>query len=99
MILVTGHVMVAEGALTRLKPAMEAQLAATRAEEGCIEYTYAVDVQDSRKILVHEKWRDWAALDAHFKKPHMLPWRAALKGAGLSERELRAFEVGDGKEV
>lgn len=99
MILVTGHVMIADGALARLKPAMGAQLAATRVEDGCIEYSYAVDVQDARKILVSEQWRDWLALDAHFKQPHMVPWRVALKEAGLTERKLRAFEVGDGKEV
>ena len=99
MILIVGHVRVREGAVEDLRTAMEAQIAASRAEPGCIDYSYAVDVLEPTRILVNEKWTDWTALEEHFKKPHMGPWREALGQAGISERALRAWEVGEGREI
>ena len=42
-------------------------VAASRAEDGCIDYAYAEDMLDPGLIRVIEAWRDQAALDRHFK--------------------------------
>ena len=40
---------------------------ATRDEEpGCLEYVFAADSADPRRIVIYELWEDAATLDAHF---------------------------------
>ena len=68
-------------------------LAASRAEDGCLTYSYAVDVQDPGLVRVFEIWRDQTALDAHFQAPHMATWRAAGVEFGVSDRQLSLYEV------
>ncbi len=99
MIVVSGRIVVKEGALKKLRPVMQAMLAASRAEPGCIEYHYGPDLSDPDAFLVIEKWDSWDALNAHFEKPHLKAWRAALAGAGLVSRTMWAADERDVKEV
>lgn len=92
-VIVAGTVRVPPGGLTGLKPHMETMLAASRAEDGCITYSYAEDVAEPGLVRVFEAWRDQAALDAHFKTPHMAAWRAAWPSFGVSDRKLFAYET------
>jgi quinol monooxygenase YgiN len=68
-------------------------LAASRAEDGCLVYSYAEDVAEPGLIRVFEAWRDQAALDAHLRTPHMAEWRAAWPQFGVSDRRLSLYEV------
>lgn len=68
---------------------------ASRAEDGCAEYSYAEDILDPGLIHVKEMWRDQAALDRHFVSPHIKAWRAAWSKLGIGDRNLRVYEVGD----
>ncbi|HEX3367682.1 putative quinol monooxygenase [Phenylobacterium sp.] len=79
--------------LASLKPHMSTMLAASRAEDGCVTYSYAEDVAEPGLIRVFEVWRDQAAIEAHFKAPHMAPWRAACAEHGVSDRKLFAYET------
>ena len=92
-LIIAGTVRVPPENLERFKPHMAKMLAASRAEDGCLTYSYAVDVQDPGLIRVFEQWRDQAAIDAHFKAPHMAVWRAAGAEFGVSERKLSLYEV------
>ncbi len=65
-----------------------ANVPAVVAEEGCIEYVPAIDLQtsidaqgDAREnvVTVVEKWVDTEALEAHLIAPHMLTYRAKVK--------------------
>lgn len=92
-VLIAGTVRVPPDNLTRFRPHMDRMLAASRAEDGCITYSYAVDVQDAGLVRIFEAWRDEAALQAHFKAAHMAEWRAAGADFGLSDRNLSLYEV------
>ncbi|HEY2357314.1 MAG TPA: putative quinol monooxygenase [Phenylobacterium sp.] len=92
-LIIAGTVRVPPSNLAGLKPHMEAMLAASRAEDGCLEYSYAEDVAEPGLVRVFEAWRDQAALDAHFKTEHMAAWRAAWPSFGVSDRRLFAYEV------
>ena len=92
-VLIAGTVRVPPENLTRFQPHMDAMLAASRAEDGCLTYSYAVDVQDPGLIRVFEAWRDQAAIDAHFQAAHMATWRAAGAEFGVSDRRLSLYEV------
>jgi quinol monooxygenase YgiN len=72
---------------------MEAMLAASRAEDGCLTYSYAEDVAEPGLIRVFEAWRDQAAIQAHFQAPHMAEWRAAWPQFGVSDRQLKLYDV------
>lgn len=94
MIIVEGHVKLqSPDDFERVRAAATAQIEASRAEGGCIDYSYSIDVLDPCIMRVLERWESWEALDSHFKQPHMRPWRAALSGVNFQERNLRAHEV------
>lgn len=92
-LLIAGTVRVPPENVERFKPHMEAMLAASRAEDGCLTYSYAIDVADPGLVRVFEAWRDLAALQAHFQTPHMAAWRAAWPQFGVSDRQLTRYEV------
>jgi quinol monooxygenase YgiN len=92
-VIVAGTVRVPHENIEALRPEMLKVLTATRAEDGCIDYAYAEDVADPGLIRVFEVWRDQAALDAHFKTPHMAVWRAAWPSFGVSDRRLLVYEI------
>ncbi len=46
--------------------------AASREEEGCLSYSFHVDLENVDSYVSVETWKDQAALDAHFGTPHLL---------------------------
>ena len=93
MIIVTGEVRFGEGEIERLKPVFAKNIAATRAEEGCEAYAYAVDVGDPNLLHVAEQWRDQKAIDAHMTAPHMGELMAALGTAKIEAMKIDAHEA------
>lgn len=92
-LIIAGTVRVPPENLAGIRPHMLAMLTASRAEDGCIEYSYAQDVAEPGLVRVFEVWRDQAALDAHFASEHMKAWRAAWPSFGVSDRRLFAYET------
>lgn len=54
-------------------------IAASRAEEGCVAYNWAVDPLEPGKIHVYEEWESEEALLRHFRDPSYLAMRAHLE--------------------
>jgi quinol monooxygenase YgiN len=96
MIILAGTVGINPDHVEALKPHALKVLEATRAEPGCIAYTFAMDLEEPGLIRVFEKWRSRADLDAHFKTPHMAEWRAALAGLDIRSRDLVTYQAEDG---
>ena len=71
---------------------MRAQLTATRAEDGCEHYGYSRDVLDPDLLVISERWRDQAAIDAHFRSPHMAAFNKALGSAKVLDISVKAYE-------
>lgn len=95
MIVVIGSFRVPPSMISIVRPVMETMIAASRAEEGCIQYAYAFDVSDEGLVRVSETWRDRAALEAHFRTAHIAEWRAQVSALAVSGRELVAYETVD----
>lgn len=93
MILVIGWVRLSPEDVQAALPAARAMMAASQAEDGCFEYAYSEDLSEPGLIRVTERWRDFPALEAHFRTPHMAAWREALSKVRLLERKVAAFEV------
>ncbi len=98
-VVVAGTFRIPPGNLAALRPHLEAVIAATRQEDGCLVYSYGVDVEDPGLIQVFEHWRDQAALDAHFQTSHMAVWREAREALGFHDRRISAYEVAGEREI
>ena len=99
MLLIIGTVRLPEELFEAARPAMEAMISASRAEAGCLEYSYAVDVLDAGLIHVKERWADREALDRHFKSAHIAAWRAQWPALGIGERKLVAYDAGEPRPI
>ena len=70
MLIVIGDATAAPGRRDELVAAARAVAAATRADRGCLAYSFAADLEDENRILGIEVWADQAALDAHMDHDH-----------------------------
>lgn len=96
MLIVLAKATVPEGALDAARDAISTMVAASRTEEGCIDYTFTTDVLDPASLHIVEKWRDADALAFHFTTPHMAAFQAAIAGTGVQVTEALKFETDDG---
>lgn len=97
MLLIVGTIRFPIESLSAARDAIATMVAATRAEDGCIEYRFAEDVLDPGLIHITERWRDAAALEAHFGASHMAAWRVASAELGVRDRALTRYEVDQGE--
>jgi quinol monooxygenase YgiN len=93
MIVIEGTVRIPPSNLAAARDVMEQMIRASRAEVGCIDYAYSVDVLDAGLIRVTERWESREALAAHFKTAHMATWRAFFPELGITDRTLRLYEA------
>jgi quinol monooxygenase YgiN len=93
MIIVQGYAQLQPGEFDRLMPELQAMVAATNAEEGCLLYNFARDVADPDILRISERWRDQAALDAHFATPHMATFNQAIAGAKVLDISVHAYDA------
>ncbi|MCA9658163.1 MAG: antibiotic biosynthesis monooxygenase [Myxococcales bacterium] len=91
MIVIEGTIRVPD--MERARPHMETVITATRAEDGCIHYAFAIDLFDPNLIHISERWSSREALSRHAKSDHIATWRAAGPGLGISDRSLRLYEA------
>ena len=97
MLVIIGTIRLPAEKLTEARPVMQRMISGSRAEPGCIDYSYAQDVLDAGLIHVTEVWSDRAALDAHFRSPHIADWRASWAALGIGDRNLMLYEAGEPK--
>ena len=93
MIVIEGTVRIPPENLEAARPVMEQMIRASRAEAGCIDYAYAVDVLDPGLVCITERWESRCALTAHFKAAHMAAWRSFFPQLGITDRGLRLYEA------
>lgn len=93
MIVIEGTVRVPSDRIEAARPAMEAMIRASRAEPGCLDYAYSLDLLDPGLVRVTERWASREALAAHFRTAHMAEWRAQFPAFGITDRSLRLYEA------
>ncbi|MEI9851140.1 MAG: putative quinol monooxygenase [Sphingomonas sp.] len=99
MIVIVGSFRVDPARVAEARPVMAAMIAASRAEPGCLDYSYSEDVLDPGLVRVIERWTDRGALFHHFASAHIADWRATWGWLGISGRELMLYESGSGESV
>ncbi len=99
MIILAGSVRIAPGKRADALPVMQAMVRATRAEPGCVGYSFAFDALDDHLVRIFEVYRDQAAVDFHRAAPHFAAWRASWTEAGIGDRQITLYEVAASREV
>lgn len=94
MLLIIGTVRLPPENLDDARPVMRRMIEASRAENGCLEYSYAEDILDPGVIHVKEIWLNRAALDSHFSSAHIAAWRSTWPTLGIINRDLKLYELG-----
>jgi quinol monooxygenase YgiN len=93
MIVVVGEFRLAVDKLAEAHGGMERVIVASRAEPGCLSYSYAEDLLQPGLFRVIETWQSREALAAHFESPHMIAWRREREELGMSGRIVTAYAV------
>ncbi|GMN12233.1 putative quinol monooxygenase [Altererythrobacter sp. MTPC7] len=102
MIQINGTLTLAPGTLADSPATLEAMktmVTASRAEDGCIAYTFAQDLTDPDSIVIVERWRDGEALAAHGASAHMAEFRKVMAEHPPLSRDLTMYETDDGKPI
>ena len=87
MVNVLASITVKEGKRAEFIAAFKDNLPAVRAEDGCLGYFPAVDIDadlppqqlDANMVTIIEKWESLEALRAHLVAPHMLAYKEKVK--------------------
>ena len=70
MILVTGKIELASlEEVARVKAALMRRAEKSRADEGCLEYVFSVELDNPRQIRLFEMWQSEELLNAHLMVP------------------------------
>ena len=69
--------------------------AASRGDDGCLNYGYYREVADDLSFVAVEEWRDMAALEAHLRTPHVARLIAALPEHSSERPELSTHVVAE----
>jgi len=77
----------------------EAHSRASRDEPGCLSHDWFPHPHEAYTIFFFEQWRDQAAIDVHFAKPHSARLATSFREWARSPLTLRILEVGEAQEI
>jgi quinol monooxygenase YgiN len=78
-----------EAALLAGEPHMQK----TRAQDGCLDYSWSADGLTPGRIYVYERWASEAALAAHFSGPHYRAMRDTIAAHGLRGAHVLKYAI------
>jgi len=78
MIVVNVAVEIDPDHLEAMQPGIATMETASRAENGCLDYTFSVELNNSAMLRITEKWDSMDSLLAHFQAPHMADFQALM---------------------
>ena len=80
VILVTGSILARPDTIEEVRRLGIEHCERSRQEDGCISHDVHTDCQNLLRLFFFERWRDEAALRAHFAVPESRAFVRALKG-------------------
>ena len=93
MLIVAGTLDVDPDDRDALMAAALRMMAASQAEEGCLDYVFSPDPTDAGRVRVFERWEALPALEAHFATPHMAAFRAAIEPLRFTGRDVTRYAI------
>ena len=95
MIVVNAIVETSVENIATMQAAIAEMEAASRAEAGCIDYTFCVELNDPTRLRIIENWVDVAALTEHFRTPHMAAFNTAMAESPPANVNGKCYEVNE----
>jgi quinol monooxygenase YgiN len=92
-VLLAGRFAAKSGRRAELIDLSTGMFASARAEAGCISYDFYEEIGRAEHFLFFERWRDKAALDAHFATPQFAAFGRAFPDLIQGEADIRVFAV------
>jgi quinol monooxygenase YgiN len=99
VIILAGSIRIPPESIEKARPVLDAIINGTRAEPGCIAYSFAFDVMEPGLVRIFEVFSNAEALAAHRASPHMAAWRAAWPGLGIGERNMSQYDVSNFQKI
>ena len=93
MLIVAGTVTIDPAAKKEAEAAAIEIMRDTRKEAGNISYTFSNDLEDPAVFHIYEQWESQAALEAHFKMPHMATFQKRLGELGVVDVSVKKYEI------
>ncbi|HAL91270.1 MAG TPA: antibiotic biosynthesis monooxygenase [Erythrobacter sp.] len=97
MIQINGTIRLGRSIDAATRKAIVEMVRASRAEDGCIDYAFASDLADPDTLILFERWRDQAALDAHGKSDHMAAFQEFMGANPPEASDLRIYDTDEGQ--
>ncbi|MBO0664191.1 antibiotic biosynthesis monooxygenase [Jiella sp. MQZ9-1] len=94
MVIVSGILRLSPEDLAKVRGAATAVLTATRAEAGCLVYSFAEDLLEPGLVRIYEEWESRETLQAHGRSAHIADWHGALSAVTILDRDLKITEAG-----
>ena len=80
MIIVTGSILAKSDTFDAVLKLSREHVERSRTEDGCISHDVHIDTENRLRLFFFERWRDEAALRAHFAVPASRAFVKALRG-------------------
>jgi quinol monooxygenase YgiN len=93
MLVIAGHFRIDAARKPAAEVAAREMMRATRREAGCLAYVFSCDLDEPEVFHLFEAWESPAALEAHFRTPHMAAFQSAVAGFGVKESKIERYEV------
>lgn len=93
MLILAGSVRLPPENLPAARPVIARMVAASRAEPGCLAYSFAEDLEEPGLLRIFEVFRDREAQQAHAASQHMKDWRATWAELGIGDKQITHYEV------
>ncbi|MBU0556791.1 MAG: antibiotic biosynthesis monooxygenase [Alphaproteobacteria bacterium] len=93
MLILAGTVRLPPENLPAARLVIARMVAASRAEPGCIAYSFAEDLEEPGLLRIFEVFRDREAQQAHAASQHMKDWRATWEDLGIGDKQITHYEV------
>ena len=97
MIQINGMIKLGRPLDAATRKALVEMVRASRAEDGCIDYSFASDLADPDTLVLFDRRRDQQALDAHGNSAHMEQFRQVMAANPPEKRDLRMYQTDDGQ--
>lgn len=99
MIIVRAQVESSIESIETLRGALVEMEKASRAEEGCHDYTFCQEIGDPTRLRIVELWESMDALRVHFATPHMARFRESMAAAPPKSMTVKVHELGEQLEL
>lgn len=96
MIQITGTIRLREDADDSIIAALVTMIEASRAEDGCLDYSFARDLCDPKVLVLFERWRDEGALAEHGRSAHMAEFQKVMAANPPAAHDIRKYFTDEG---